>query len=448
MTDGSKQILVLGAATTALLLTGVATVATLSGCDLQSCSEVQDDYESTVTRESGLVALDDEGPPHLAMAMRLDFVNELTSGLIGAAVGDSLDLGGTLNVSGEDVGFSVGSTGASLQLEASDACDGCLRVFGDFDGDAEVDLPVVGNQSSPLQGSMDWVVPLDVDRDGDDVAIFLDTPEAARMGTPGITTRLDGLSDSWADSVASALAVELGEALADRLDPVRLVGYALPDLGLGGLEITPSLFHLDGQSNALILGVRTNTDTGTDARSDADFIDALSLEGGQNVALGIQPGFVVEAVRLGLREDRVPRRYSLTGNSRDDGPAHAVVDGFDAGPHASATDAIGLGLDFRIFNFESSLGCFSTDGMAQSRLEVQDGEVLLDVEDVEFSGAGGITDVANWASSEFVENSASVVSRSMDEDVLSSSGLGISLAGDRVSTDAGMLVLRAIGSSD
>lgn len=423
-------------------------VATLAGCDIQACSEVQDDYEQAVTRESGLVALDDDGPPHLAMALRLDFVNELTSAVLERAIGDAVSAGGSIDVSGESVGFSLGSTGASVQLEASDACDGCLRVFGDFDGDAEVELPLVGTQSSPLRGSLDLVIPLDVGRDGDDVAVFLDTSEAARLGMSSVDTRLTGLSDTWSGPVASALSAELADSLAERLDPVRLVGYELPDLGLGGLEITPSLFVLDEASNALILGVRTNTDVGAQSHSDDRFVQALSLDDGQNVALGIQPGFAVEAVRLGLREERVPRRYSLTGNARDDGPAYAVVDRFDAGPHDSVADAVGLGLDFRVFNFQSSLGCFSMDGLAKSRLQITDGEIELDVEDVDFSGGSGISDVANWASAEFVQNSHSVLRSSVDDGVISSSGLGVSMRGDRVSTEAGLLVLRGLGSAD
>ena len=437
-------------------LTGIALAATtvsalaLTGCNLQDCDAVQGDYEQALVRESALVELDDQGPPHLAMALRLDFVNDLTSSVLDRVIGEALDLGGSLNVSGQTLGFSLGSTGANLGLAASDRCDGCLQVAGDFDGDFSVDLPGLGSRSSPLKGGMDWVVPLSVGRDGGDAAIFLDTPEAARMGGLSLDARLDGLSSTWASPVASALSTEIASVLESRLNPIRLVGYALPDLGLGGLELTPSLFRLDGASNSLILGVRTNADVQTAMRSDQDFVDALSLSGGQNVALGIQPGFVVEAVRLGLREERIPRRYSTRGEARDDGPARAVVDDFRAGAHGSGGDAVGLGLDFRLFNFQTlqGLGCFSVDGLAESRLAIQDGQIALELENVDFTGGGGLIDAANWASAEFIESSQTVVSRSLNDDVISSAGLGVSLRGDRVSTDAGMLILRGVGSSN
>ena len=418
----------------------------LTGCTIQDCDEVEGEYEQAVSQESALVELDEDGPPHLAMALRLDFLNDLSSGLLDRAIGDAIGTSGTIRALGETVAFGISSTGAGLNLEASDACNGCLRIFGDFDGDVDVDLPWVGERSSPLSGTMDWVVPLDVGRDGDDVAIYLDTEQAVNMGLPNVVAQLPGLSEDWEEYVARSLGHEISDLIADRFEPMRLTGYSLPDLGLAGIEMTPSLFSLDGESNALILGVRTNTDAGVGSGSDEDFINALSLRDGQNIALGVQPGFVTEAVRLAIRDEQVPRRYSLTGRARDDGSAHTVVDGFDAAAHSDGSDAVGLGLDFRVFNLQSSLGCFDTKGHAQSRLQINDGQVAIDVEEVEFSGTGGLVDAANWASAEFVEHTQGVLVRSIDDSVISNSEMGFSMRGDRLSTEAGMVVFRAIGT--
>ncbi len=431
----------------AIAMASVAMAAQF-GCAIQDCDEVEGEYQQALSQESALVSLEEDGPPHLAMAIRLDFLNELSSGLIDRAIGDAIGTGGSMRVLGEDVDFGIGSTGAGLQIEASDACNGCLRVFGDFDGDVQVDMPWVGERSSPLSGTMDWVVPLDVGRDGDEVGVFLDTPKAVEMGLPSIEGRLPAISEDWEEYVMRSLSEQISTSIADNLEPLRLTGYKMPELGLSGIELTPSLFSLDGASNSLVLGLRTNTDAAVGEGTDEDFINALSLEDGQNIALGVQPGFVTEAVRLALHQNEVPRRYALSGHARQDGSAHAVVDGFDVRPHQSVSDAVGLGLDFRVFNIQSSLGCFGADGLATSRLQIADGEMALDVENVEFSGPGSLVDAANWASAEFVEHTQGVLRSSMDDDVLSSSEFGINLRGDRVSTEAGMLVLRAIGTPD
>ncbi len=438
----------LGIAAGALVVGGVAAMLTLSGCDMQNCQEVQRDYDQAVSQQSGLVDLEEQGAPHLAMALRMDFVNDISGRLIDKAIGDSL--GGSTSLSlggGQSAGVTLGASGASLKLEASDACNGCLRVHGDLSGDVGVELPVVGDRSSSMSGSMDWVVPLDVRPHGDEVGLFLDTEEAARMGAPAVTTRLPGLSDSWAEPVASALADELAERIAERIDPIRLLSYGLPSFGIDGLEVTPSLFSLSEADNALVLGLRTNADVATGDHGDDAFIDALSLEGGQNVALGVQPGLVTEVVRHGLRGGRIADRYSLRGQARDDGSNRVVVDAFDAGPHPTDSDAVGLDLDFRLFNYDSAVSCYSAGALGQTRLAIQDGQLDLAVENIEFSGASAITEAANWASADFFEESRSVLSRSLDDEVIESEGLGVSLDGDRVSTSAGMVVLRAFGSS-
>ena len=432
----------------ALACGGLVSLLMVSGCDMQNCQEVQRDYDQAVGQQSGLVDLEDSGPPHLAMALRMDFVNDISTRLIDGAIGDSL--GGSTALSlggGQSAGVTLGASGASLQMEASDACNGCLRVFGDLDGDVGVELPVVGNQSTSMSGSMDWVVPLDVRPHGDEVGLFLDTEEAARMGAPVVTTRLPGLSSSWAEPVATALADELADRIASRVDPIRLLSYGLPSFGIDGLEVTPSLFSLSEADNALVLGLRTNADVATGSHGPEAFVEALSLEGGQNVALGVQPGLVTEVVRHGLRGGRIADRYSLSGQARRDGSNRVVVDGFNAGPHESDADAVGLDLDFRLFNYDSTLSCYSAGALGQTRLAISDGNLELDVENVEFSGASAISDVANWASADFFEESRSVLSRSLDDEVIESEGLGVSLNGDRVNTSAGMVVMRAFGSS-
>ena len=424
-------------------------VSMTAGCDVQNCDDVQRQYERTVERETGLEELTDQGAPHLAMAMRLDLVNDLTSGLIDAAVGEALGHRGNLDIgAGQTVRYSVGSTGADLRFRASDACTTCLRVSGSIKGDAEVDLPLVGVQSSPLSGSMDWTVPLAVARNGDEVAIFLDTEEALRMGAPRLQGQLNALDNQWATAVANELLPILADAVAREVPPLRLVGYEMPELGLNGLDITPSLFAFDGSSNSVILGIRTNLPVQTARGSDQDFIGALSLADGQNIALAVQPGLAVEAVRHAFRTRNLDRRYNLNGEARRDGQLYAVVDSLNVGGGRGNSDAVNLGLDFRLFNFRSQLACYTMGGLVSSTLQISNGRMRLNVDDVEFTGGGALVEAANWGSARFVQQSHEIINRSLDDDLVVTSDMGLSLQANRLSTQSGMLVLGGQGSAN
>lgn len=417
-----------------------------AGCDVAPCDEVQRDYNRTVRRQASLEPLSDSGAPHLAMAIRLDFLNELSAGALNQALKQALAVNGRLNVpGGQSIPYSLSAAGASLRFDASNACPRCIRVRGNIDGQVEATLPILGRKGSPLSGTMDWTIPLDVKRENDGkVAIFLDTAQAVRMGLPQIVGRLNGLPDSWSSVIATALNTELAERLSRSIPSLRLVGYQLPSLGINGLEIAPALFAFDAQSNALVLGIRTNLPVQVSARSESEYMRALSLSQGQNIALAIQPGAVLEAVRVGMQQGKVPTQYSLTGQANRRGPAHVVVDNFTAAEHSGGGDSLGLGLDFRIFNFGADWGCFRLGGDARSRFSLRDGRAELEVEDVSFSGTG-IANAANWASAQFIEQSQRVISYTLNDDIVLSPNMGMSLRGDRISTEAGMLVLRGRG---
>lgn len=444
-TGGSRDI---GSAAAVVAgVAGLVAVATaLCGCDIESCQDVQNSYQQALESESGLVDLSDGGPPHLGVAMRLDLVDELTSGLVDTAVSQALSRDGSLSVSGQSINYSLASRGADLKFEASGACSACVQVTGDIDGNVDVGLPVVGTQTVPLSGSMDWTVPLDVGMDGDEAAIFFDTEEAVRMGTPNIQASLDGLGGQWASPVTSALVSELSDAIASEVDPFRLVGYELPEIG-PGVQIAPSLLALDEATNSLVLGVRTNLKIQVPRQSSSDFVDALALDGGDNAALAVQPRLASEGVRLALRQDFVPRDYTLSGRASEGGPISAVVDGFDAAAHDRDRNALALGLDFRLFNYRSSLACYSMMGQTTSRFAISDGELQLDVEDVEFSGPTGIVEAANWGSAQFVEHSQGLIQGSLDDGAISIPEARFQMSPQRVGIDAGMVVVRGMGSS-
>lgn len=431
-----------------LLLVISMTLMSVTGCGLAPCDDVRRDYERAATSQSGLVALSDDGAPHLAMAIRLDLLNDLTSSLIDTAVGNALSIDGNLNVAGgQSVGYGLTGTGADLRLDASSACTACLRIRGGIDGSVRATLPVLGQRSSPLTGQIDWTVPLSVGLDDDGaIAVFIDTAEALRMGTPGIQARVDAFPSQWSNLIASALIPELADAVARHVDPIRLFGYKSPNLGINGLEMAPSLLVFDAASNAMILGVRTNLPVATSRSTGQDVVNALSLSEGQNIAMGVQPGAVLGAATLAMQQNRIARRYSLTGEARRDGPAHAVLDNFRASAHPRSADALALGLDFRLFNFGSGWACGAMTGNAVSRLLIQNGRVELDVESVEFSDSL-LADAANWGSAQFIQHTQGVVRHTLNDDIVLSPGVGMSMSGDRVSTEAGMLVLRGIGRS-
>lgn len=430
----------------AMAMLGTFVIA--SGCQMAPCNEVQRTYERAVRAESSFQPLSAEGSPHLAMAIRLDLLNDLTKGLLNAAIGEAISHRGTLTVSGQNVAYGVSSRGATLRFDASNQCATCLRIRGDIDAAVEATLPVVGRRSSPLSGGIDWTVPLAVNREADGkVAVFIDTRQAVRMAVPRVqNAALRSLPSQWRGVIESALVSELASVLAENMPAIRLFGYELPGLGLGGLEITPSLFSFDARSNALVLGVRTNLPVPESAFSQAELVEALRLGEGQNIALGVQPAAIAAAVRLGMQQNRIARRYTLIGEASRNGTSHAVVDRLKVGGHPRVSDALALGMDFRLFNFGSGLGCFSMRGDARSRIQIRNGRVELAVEGVNFSGSA-LADAVNWGSAQFIEQSQRMVSKTLNDDMVFSPEMGLSLRGDRVSTAAGMVVLRGAGQT-
>ena len=417
-----------------------------TSCDPESCDQIRDSYQQAVDSEPGLVSLDEDGPPHVAMALQLDLVNELTGDLVDREIGEAMSLRGAMDVEGQSVDYRVVPSNVDLQFEASGACDGCLRVFGDIGGEVEVDIPVVGIQSTPLSGSMDWTVPLDVARDGEDVAVFFDSEEAVRMGGLELEANLNRLPGDWSRPITDALVAELSERVVGEVEPFRLAGYEMPNLGVDDLEIAPALFVLDEASNSMVLGLTSNLGVSASSRDDAEFVEALSLADGQNAGLGVHPRVVVEAVRLGFREGDIPRRYTIAGNADREGPAFAVVDDLGVGPHETRTDNLGLGLNFRVFNFRSRMACFSMRGETKGRMGIDAGRLDLEIEDVEFTGPAGVADAANWGAAEFVEHSQRLISRSLDDGVVSMPETDMDLQFEALDTAAGMMVVRGTGS--
>lgn len=429
-----------------LLILGALMLAGLMSCEMAPCQDIQQNFERTVRAEPGFQGLTDQGAPHLAMAIRLDLLNDLTGAILNSSVGQALAHRGSVSISGQNVAYGITSTGANLRLDASGQCPTCLRIRGDLDARVEATLPIVGTQASPLSGSIDWTIPLAVARESDGkVAVFIDTAQALRMGVPRIQNgALQALPQQWRGLVESALLPELASRIANELPPLRLFGFETPNLGLGGLEISPALFAFDGPSNALVLGIRTNLPVAETGVSQGDLLSALTLGEGQNVALGVQPAALVSAVRIGMQQNRIARRYNINGQANRNGTAHAVVDRFRVVPQGGQNSALGLDLDFRLFNFGSGFGCFSMNGNALSRLQVQNGRVELAVEGVNFSGSA-LADAANWGSAHFIEQTQLMVSRTLNEDMVFSPEVGMSLRGDQVSTAAGMIVLRGAG---
>lgn len=426
---------------------GVAFAAvSLPGCDAESCNQIRNDYQQAVDAESGLVDLEEGGPPHAAVAVDVQTVDDWTSSALEAAVGDGLSTGGSVEVQGQSVNFSVGSTDVDLRLAASDACDACLSIGGDFDGDAEVDLPVLGSQSTPLSGSLDWTMPLKVGRDEGDAAIFFDTDQAVEMGMPSLQGRLDGLPGDWSEPVASAMMAQLGQSVADRIDPIRLVGYEMPSFGVDGLELAPTTLALDGQTDTLVLGVRTNFNIPASGVGEGDVVEALTLGDDQNLAVAADPRLAAEGVRMALRGDEVPRRYDLSGNADPDGNAYAVVDDLTARSHGEVADALQVGLDFRLFNFRSTLACFSMTGETLGRLAIDDGVVDVEIEDVEFSAPSGLMSSDNWGAAPFVDHSTRLLNQSLDGGVVSVPDVEADILPTGLSTEAGMVVVRGSGS--
>lgn len=430
----------------AMALAAVALASfSLAGCDPESCDQIRKNYRQALGSEPGLAEVTDDGPPHAAVSVDLNRLNDWTSSLIAAAVGDALDVGGTFNVQGQSIDFSVGAAGADLQFEASDACGACLRVFGDIDGDASITLPFVGAQSVPLNGSMDWTVPLDVGLDDGEAAVFFDTEQAVRMSTPRVQASLDGLPGDWTSPVTTALVDELSDSIATEVDPIRLFGYEMPDLGLGGFEMAPSMLAMDSATNTLTLGLRTNLPVEPSRQLEDEIGDVMALDGNSSAAIAIHPRVAVEGVRLAMRAGDVPRRYTLTGNADDDGDAYALVDDFTADAHGDHRDALQLGLNFRAFNFRSWLACFSMRGETTSRLAVDGGRLEFELEDVNISGGGGLIEQANWGAADFVDFSQLMISRSLDDDTISIPGTDVDLLPSGLSTGAGMVIMRTTG---
>lgn len=420
----------------------------MSGCAAQ-CRQVRADYKQALAKETELDQqnpLDDKAPAQLGLAIKTDLLNEVANTALHATIKTGLaalskvDVGG-----GQTIDVRTRGDVVNLKVEASDACDHCFEIGGQLDGSVSLDIPLVGRQSSNLGGSLSVVAPLILRRGKDGGGeLALDLPAAARIGKSSLSANLTGVRSSWARVLQSKLSNILLEKLLEDVDPVKLLAFDSPDLGIPGLEIFPVQLASNARTGTIFAGFATNI---TGLQGDGGIEPVTNLEDDQNLALAFNPNLVVHAVSLMMKKGVVPRDYSTDGEPMRAGPAHVTIGGvrFTKG----RVGELPMSMDFRVFTFgQQAPMCFWFDGRASGRIALRGKnlEVSLTEVNITQSSVPGLVQATDWMNAEFLQGGKKVVRQSLDDQNVDVPGGQLQFKGLAVELTGGAVVLKGVSA--
>jgi hypothetical protein len=423
------------------LLVVVAGSGLSMGCAAQ-CPQVRDQYRQALEQETRIDQAQTTGdePAQLGVSVRSGLIEDLANGAVqatikaGLAAVSSLDVGG-----GQSVDVRTRGDVIDLQIEASDACQHCFRVGGRLDGRVDISAPLVGDQSTGLDGSLSLVAPLKLVRAKAGGGVLqLDLSQAARIGKTSLDARLSSTQNAVARAVQSELSNLLLDELTDKLDAVDLLAFSSPDFGIPGLEVFPVELASDARSDTIFAGFSTNIA----ALAGQPAIEAVTdLEDDQNIAIAFNPNLVVHGVGLMMQKDVVSRAYDSDGRPLRGGPARATVEGFSFSK--GRVGELPMNLDFRVFNVpQDGSMCYWFSGRAAGRvaLKGQNLEVsLTDVDITDSSLPSVAVKATDWLQADFLQGGKRLVRASLDDEnidvpggKLQFMGLSIELADNAV----------------
>ena len=474
----------------ALLVAGLGLVS--SGCEEQ-CRSVERSYRRSLSAEQTTTVeveeLSGDSAAQFGLALKTELLGDIVDIVVQPTLDAALSLASTVEISGERVRLSTEGDVLDLDLSAHSACDHCFELGAGLGGALVADIPSYGRERAELGGSLAIVAPLLLERGQEaDAALKFDLPAMVDIGQSELTTRLGAVDPDIADMVEGPLADLLFDALARQLDPVTLVEFDAPSFGIPDFEVLPVQLVTDKASDTVFAGFATNIEA-LRVPGVAGVAPITDLKAEENFALAFQPELITHSLSLLMGGDQVSRTYDLSGRARRDGSAHVTLDGFragydaiedpytgvdaggstdammsvdtgfdagDAGDAGGSTDVesgpdVPIALGFEVFNLDGKDGaCFGFGADALGGVSVRDNALQVELVDVRFTSAflqENLVEASNWLGAEFVQESRSLVSQSLDNATVAVPGTDLSFAGLGLETRPDAVVLRAATSA-
>ena len=407
-----------GIPTVAVVVTLVAALG--AGCGV-TCKQVSSQYEKAKAAEIARTSGAGESAfsePHFAVGVRTTLLQKLSERLVGGAIEKVVAASRSLDVAGaKPLAVESIPRVESLELDRrEEACEHCFRISGDLGGTLEVDIPVLGKRKVPMSGDFQFVAPFDIgpgEQEGTG-ALYLDLGEAARENAAPIAISVSGLRDTWKHTIEKVLSSQLADNLLGKLEPVRLVSFDMPDFGLESVALSPAGLSIDPDGEAVRLLIATNLPV-RNAPKAAALAAAAAPAADRNLGVAFPMELVVAGVAHGMRNGAIGRNYTLSGETRADGPVRVTLDSFTA----TAADADGprdWNLDFRAFHLPDGGPCYWFDGRAAGDIAVDESTVDVTLDDVEFTDTSRSNlslKVANWASAKFLRSGVRIARASL-----------------------------------
>lgn len=395
--------------------------------------------------------------PHFAVGARTRFFERRADALISEAIEQFVASARSLEVAGAKA-IRVSATPTVREVDisrASDSCDHCFRLTGALEGSLDIEIPVLGSRSVPMEGTFDFVAPVDV-RPGSESggALVVDLGELARHEAAPIAISLADLRKSWRQTIEKILSSTLTDELADQLEPLPVVTFETPDFGIDGLDLRPTGVRISETGEQITALFSTSLSMRDEPGADR-LAAAASPAEGRELGLAFPQRFVAAAVAFGFRAGSIPRRYGRDGTSDEEGTLHVAVEEFQLSPDDKSEDAADAALPFsfgfRAFHLPESGSCHWFDGSTSGTAEVSDTSAKVSVDGVEFTDAStsdfGLN-AANWAAAQFLESGAAVAEASLDGENLGFPGGDISLDSLSLRAKDGFVTLSAARSGE
>lgn len=413
-----------------LTLTAVVSAGT-AGCGL-TCKEVQsrlEEAKQTELADANGKNGDDETAPQFALGVRTDTLETVAADVVSEAITSVLSVSSELDVAGKQpIGVRALPTIKSFSLDRrEEACAHCFQMSADLDGNAKIDIPVLGQRTVPMTGKLQFVAPITVGP-GDDnktTAIELDLAEAARQNAPILALELTDLRKAWRKTIESLLSSKLGDTLTEKLEPVTLATFKTPDFGLPSLGMQPVGLRITPDGSVVQALMATDIPMPSPPTARALGRAAVPTDD-HNLALALPTGLVPAGVAYGFRSGNISRTYTGDGEASDSAPFHVTVRDFSVASAGKADDDNqAYDFEFRAYRLSESGPCYWLDGRASGAMEATNSSVQVSIDDVSFTESSA-TDItvaaANWMSAEFLKSGAKIVGGSLDGENLSMPG--------------------------
>jgi hypothetical protein len=411
--------------TLAAIVLLIASATSATACAAR-CKEVRTNYKQAL--QTPLTSQTSSTPDgsHMGVAISARRVDQLLDTVIRETIRGATNFSKSVDLGGKQpVQLRTDPNIADISISpAASKCATCYRISAKLDGKAGVAIPVLGERSTNLSGSIDFVAPIILrtpDNDSDRADIMLDLPAATSHGGFGLDAALGRLPASWSSSLTTPLVDALRQRLARELKPIRIASFKAPTVSAAGLTFQAHRLRPVGDGQAFFIGIRSNLPSAPTVSADS-MVGALTSSGSgdsqRDIAVALPIDLVAHAVAHGFTSGDIPRSYDTNGRADNRSPIKVTMRRVGLASRTSGSDAnaVDLTMGFQVWNVPQQGACFSTDGNAALRLQLADDSLKVGIRDVEFGGGPATQlglNMSGWRDAEFLKTGATIFSTSL-----------------------------------